>query len=129
MPKPVPGKGFANFRIEFDGFLWRFSSLEELNETIRFLRPKNMISPVQSPEIEWPSEHWSGKLPAKVKSWKYREKAVNYFKEVLALFEKETGVKVQQPIPWEERKYVMRTEQEGEIEYKVVVGVLPLNKG
>jgi hypothetical protein len=128
MPKPVPGKGFANLKIEFAGFLWRFSSLEELHETIRFLSPKNMVSPVQSPEIAWPSEHWSGKLPAKVKAWKYREKAVKYFKEVQAHFEEETGIQLNEPIPWEKRRYVMRTGYEGEIEYKVVVEVMPGNE-
>ncbi|MGB5811714.1 MAG: hypothetical protein WBG86_14350, partial [Polyangiales bacterium] len=82
LPKPVPGKGFARYFIENDGMAFQFSSLDELRACIEVLSKKNLPTSAQlasqRPGTVGPNSHWLSRLPAKTKSWKYREPAVAY---------------------------------------------------
>jgi hypothetical protein len=85
-PEPIPGKGYYNILVELDGFVWRFASVEELFHVIQTLGKRNLDNPAQlsrTKKITNPTEHWLAKLPARVKAWKYREKAVKYLNQVL----------------------------------------------
>ena len=81
-PPPVPGKGFPVYFVEFDGFVFRFSSLSELAVCISVLEQKNLPN-VKS---EWTGRtgacsHWLNKLPGHVLPWAYRQRAVEYLRE------------------------------------------------
>ena len=81
-PPPIPGKGFPAYFVEFDGFVFRFSSLDELDVCINVLGQKNL----PNVEAEWrgqsgPGSHWLNKLPGRVLPWSYREPAVKYVRE------------------------------------------------
>ncbi len=82
-PSVVPGKGYPVYFVEFDGFVFKFSSLAEINVCIDTLGQKNL--PNVHPECEkrgvGPVSHWLNRLPAHVLPWKYREKAVKYLAE------------------------------------------------
>lgn len=85
LPKPVPGLGYANFQVEFDGMNFQFSSLTEMDELIRVFSMKNMPSSTRlsqkTGEKVGPNQHWLSRLPAETKAWKYREPAVEYLKK------------------------------------------------
>lgn len=81
-PSVVPGKGYPVFFVDFDGFVFRFSSLAEMDVCIRVLGQRNL------PDVksEWsgrtgPGSHWLNKLPGHVLPWTYRERAVEYLRE------------------------------------------------
>lgn len=90
LPKPVKGLGYANCYVEFNGFEFRFCSIEELKEAIRVLSQKNLPTTDRLSEGRGcgPNSHWLSRLPASVKSWRYREKAVKYLEEALVQFQK-----------------------------------------
>lgn len=90
LPKPVGGLGYANCYVEFNGFEFRFCSLEELQEAIRVLEQKNLPTPFKLAKGRGMAvhTHWLGRLPASVKPWRYRQKAVAYLKKALLEFEK-----------------------------------------
>jgi len=82
IPSPVPGKGFPTFHVEFDGFTFTFASLDELNVCLETLSKKLLPTSTQLSAKRGtsvgPNSHWLSRLPAKVKPWRYREKAVAY---------------------------------------------------
>jgi hypothetical protein len=90
----VPGRGYPVFRVEIDGFTFEFASLAEVRVCIDILGKKLLprtldLSRVRSPK-KGPNSHWLSRLPAKVKTWRYREAAVIYLRKALESFEKES---------------------------------------
>jgi hypothetical protein len=86
-PSPVPGKGFPVYFVEFDGFIFCFSSLDEIDVCINVLGRRNL------PDVtnEWrgrtgPGSHWLNKLPGRVLPWTYRKRAVDYLRECREFF-------------------------------------------
>jgi hypothetical protein len=89
-PSPVPGKGYPVYFVEFDHFVFQFSSLAELRVCIDVLAQKNL----PNVKTEWsgrtgPGSHWLNKLPAHVLPWAYRREAVAYLRESLNAFIKD----------------------------------------
>lgn len=88
LPKPVPGRGYARYHVEFEGFTFRFSSLDELNvciETIsRKILPRSIDLSAGFPC--GPNSHWLSRLPRNVLKWKYREKAAKFLTEAKEAF-------------------------------------------
>ena len=95
LPGPVPGKGFANYFVECDGFVFQFSSLAEMNEAIEVLSLKNLPTDRQLSEcrgtVKGPNSHWLSRLPGSVKPWRYREKAIKVLKEAKTEFAKQSS--------------------------------------
>lgn len=93
--EPIPGKGYPLFHVECDGFTFIFASPAEIRECIKVLNekilPQTIGKPVpgSSTPPGWANSHWLSRLPAKVKSWKYRQKAVVYLREAMTAFERE----------------------------------------
>ena len=92
IPTPVPGKGYPLFFVEIDGFTFRFSSLAELSACIEALSQKVLPNPTRLSEARGtaygPNKHWISKLPKRVKSWRYRLKAIAYLAKALEEFER-----------------------------------------
>lgn len=88
---PVPGKGYPVFNVEIDGFTFVFASLAEIEDCIRILDCKLLPRTTDLSKArgtpQGPNSHWLSRLPARTKSWKYREKAVTYLREALESFE------------------------------------------
>jgi hypothetical protein len=86
-PRPVPGKGFPVYHVQYGRFTFRFSSLGELDACIATLGQKVMPTSRQlSAGTGALNSHWLSRLPANVKPWRYRSKAVEYMKQALAEF-------------------------------------------
>lgn len=96
-PKPVPGRGFPIFCVEFDRALLRFSSLDELRVCLHTLSrralPSNLILTRRRGGGYGPSNHWLNRLPLRAMTWPYRQKVVKYLKASLAAFEMEMGIR------------------------------------
>jgi len=90
----VPGKGFPVFKVEFDGFTFEFSSIEEIKVCIETLSKRVLPRPIDLCRdlgtSSGPNSHWLSRLPANVKSWSYRQKAVTYLLKALRTFEQVT---------------------------------------
>jgi hypothetical protein len=88
----VPGRGYPLFKVECDGFTFEFASLCEIRACIETLAKKVLPRTIdlsrERGTAKGPNSHWLSRLPANVKSWKYREKAVVCLGEALAEFEK-----------------------------------------
>lgn len=80
LPGLVPGRGYALYFVEYDGFTFRFSSLPELDECIDVLGQKLLPRSADlSSDFEGgPNAHWLSRLAAKVLTWKYRNAVVKY---------------------------------------------------
>ena len=91
----VAGRGYPVFHVEVDGFTFSFSSRAEIEECIRVLSQRHMPRALDLANARDGASglntHWLSRLPARVKSWKYREKATRYLREALLDFEKETS--------------------------------------
>ena len=87
----VPGKGFPVFKVEFDAFTFEFSSIAEITVCIETLSKRVLPRPIELCRDlgtkTGPNSHWLSRLPANVKSWKYRQKAVAYLRKALKRFE------------------------------------------
>lgn len=94
-PKPVPGKGFPVFCVEFDSALLYFSSLAELRVCIHTLAqrvlPSNMVLTRKRSGGYGPSNHWLNRFPLRAMTWLYRQRVVKYLEASLAEFEAEVG--------------------------------------
>jgi len=92
-PNPIPGEGFPTFHIELDDFEFCFASLDEISHCIEVLSqkllPRSIDLSRQRGTVKGPNTHWLSRLPASVKSWKYREKAVKYMQNALQKFQQE----------------------------------------
>ena len=85
-PAPKPNEeGLYLFGfIEYNGFIFEFSSRAQLDEFIRVLSMKNLPSTIHlSREKQLgPNRHWLSRLPAKVKSYKFREGLIKYCQKI-----------------------------------------------
>jgi hypothetical protein len=93
LPGPVPGKGFAVYFVEVDGFVFRFASLAELDECVRVLSQRVLPTSRRLSEERGtgygPNNHWLSRLPKGMKSWRYRQKAVKCLQAARQEFESE----------------------------------------
>lgn len=84
-PKKYGSLGYAQLHIEFNGFEFIFTSHEQLNEFIDILGQKLLPTTIELSKrrdtSSGPNSHWLSRLPPKSKSWKYREKLVEYCKK------------------------------------------------
>lgn len=87
LPGAVPAKGYPVLIVTFSGVELRFSSLEEVEHFIDVIRQKNMPTSMQLAAKRdtsyGPNGHWLSRLPAKLKSWKNREKVIPVIQEGL----------------------------------------------
>jgi hypothetical protein len=89
-PARTPGKGYAVYFVEVDGFTFQFASLDEMRVCIDTLGKKllpNTLRLAQERGAD-PDEHWLRKMPEHTKPWRYREKAVKYLERASRDFEK-----------------------------------------
>ncbi len=86
----IPGRGYPVFNVECDGFTFEFSSLAEMRVCIETLAQKLLPRTIdlarERGTAKGPNSHWLSRLPGRVKSWRYREKAVAYLCEALNAF-------------------------------------------
>lgn len=87
----VTGMGYPVFKVELDAFTFEFSSIAEINVCIETLAKRVLPRPIDLCRdlgtSSGPNSHWLSRLPAGVKSWKYRQKAVAYLRKALKTFE------------------------------------------
>ncbi|MBN9672355.1 hypothetical protein [Roseibium aggregatum] len=93
LTRPVGGRGFPAFLVEIDGFTFYFASLAELRELIRVFEMKLMPSVRhlcrERGSSKGPNSHWLSRLPARVKPWRYRQKALPFLRQALDGFERQ----------------------------------------
>jgi hypothetical protein len=95
LPAPVPGRGFAVFHVEVDGFVSRFASIAELDVCIETLSQKALPTSLRLSAERGtgygPNNHWLSRLPKGVTAWRYRQKAIRYLLMARERFLKEIG--------------------------------------
>ncbi|WP_299984848.1 hypothetical protein [uncultured Pontibacter sp.] len=87
---PAPQKNangmYKIYHIEVDGFTFVFSSVEQLDHCIDILSmkllPTTRALSEKRPGHMGPNSHWLSRLPAHVKPWSYRQKAVKYLSKI-----------------------------------------------
>lgn len=89
LPRRHP-QGYPLFRVEVDGFVFEFASLAEMRTCIAAFEAR-ILPRTRADDGRWSNRHWVSRLPARVKSWRYRAKAAAYLRRALAAFE-EDGV-------------------------------------
>jgi len=93
-PRPARMRlGYPLFRVEYNGFTFSFASLNELRRCIDVLGQKNLPRPSElarrrSASRGRANSHWLSRLPSTVKSWRYRQGAVDYLSKALLTFER-----------------------------------------
>ena len=79
-PQPEGRNGYPVFCIESQGFVFRFSSKEQLAECVEVLARKPLPTSRRLSALRGgghgPNSHWLSKLPGHVKSPKVRQRAV-----------------------------------------------------
>jgi hypothetical protein len=85
----TPGKGYAVYYVEVDGFVFRFASLDEMRVCIDVLGKKLLPSTLRLARERGGDarEHWLRKMPEETKPWRYREKAVKHLGRALGGWE------------------------------------------
>ena len=87
----VPGQGYPVFKVECDGFIFEFSSLDEIRVCIETLEKKLLPRTIdlsrERGTRKGPNSHWLSRLPGHVKPWRYRETAVAYLRKALMAFQ------------------------------------------
>jgi hypothetical protein len=80
-PQPEGQLGYRVLCIESQGFVFRFSSKEQLAECIRVLSQKPLPTSRRLSSLRGskhgPNSHWLSRLPGRVKSPKVRQRAVD----------------------------------------------------
>jgi hypothetical protein len=93
-PGPVGGKGYPLYFVEVDGFTFEFASLHELAACAEVLTRK-VLPATYLVEYKgqpfYSNTHWLSRLPAKTKTWRYRERAVRALAQARAAFTRELG--------------------------------------
>lgn len=92
LPAAVPGKGYPHYYVEVDRFTFDFASLAELDACVAVLSQKHLPSTEKETQVRGtgPNGHWLNRLPAEVRPWRYREKAVKYLQEARKHLARET---------------------------------------
>lgn len=98
IPSPLEGKGYPNYLVRTGGFLFRYSSLEELAVCIDTFSRKHLENPIQKGAMD-STEHWLNKLPPRLKRWERRARIVNDLRHALIHFQRETGRHPMPPNP------------------------------
>lgn len=87
-------EGFPIYHFELNGFVFEFSSKAQIEHFIEVLSQKVMPTSkqlsIQRGTTLGPNRHWLSRLTAKTKSFKYREKLINYIKTELDRTRKST---------------------------------------
>lgn len=85
-PKKDASGRYRIYCVEVDGFTFVFSSIEQLEHCIdilsRKLLPTTIALSERRPGSMGPNSHWLSRLPAHVKPWAYRQKAVKYLSKI-----------------------------------------------
>jgi hypothetical protein len=91
LPRPIVGKGYPIYFVTAGRFTFRFSSLHELDKCVETLSQKVLPSTIlEHNGIQYYSNsHWLSRLPGKVKSWRYRQKAIKVLMKARESFTKE----------------------------------------
>ena len=96
IPKAIPGRGWPIFYVEFDGFIFSFASLAEIDVCISTLSKKLLPTTRQlSAErgtMMGPNRHWLSRLPKETKPWRYRQRAIRYLAAAREDFVKELAI-------------------------------------
>jgi hypothetical protein len=86
LPRPVPGQGWAQLVVEFDGVTVRFSSSAELNHFVDVLSRNPLPTTKRLAELRGttlgPNSHWLSRLPARAKPRDFRERLIAYLERV-----------------------------------------------
>ncbi len=87
----VAGRGYPVFMVECDGFTFEFASLDEIRVCISTLTQKLLPRTIELTRERGiglrPNSHWLSRLPARIKPWRFREKAVAYLHRALKDFQ------------------------------------------
>lgn len=77
-------QGYPVYNFELDGFVFVFSSIEQIEHFVKILSIKVLPTTRKLSEQRGgklgPNRHWLSRLPAKTKSYKYRQKLVSFIK-------------------------------------------------
>lgn len=80
LPKPVPGRGYAELEVECDGVVLFFASRAELDQVIDVLSrnplPTTRRLSQDRGTAYGPNNHWLSRLPARAKPAAFRAKLV-----------------------------------------------------
>ena len=86
LPPPVPGRGWAQLIVEFDGVELRFSSAVELDHFIEVLSKNPLPTTRRLVELRGtslpPHRHWLSRLPARAKPQAFRVRLIAYLRSV-----------------------------------------------
>ena len=92
LPGTVGGKGYPKYFVTVADFQFRFASFEEMRHCIDVLSSENLPTTTELSAARasgaGPNSHWLSRLPARTKSWRFREKAVSRIVKALAVFER-----------------------------------------
>jgi hypothetical protein len=88
-PNLIPGKGYAVYYVEVEGFTFQFASLTEMQLSIDILGKKLLPNTLRLAQVRGgdPDEYWLRKMPNHTKPWRCREKMVRYLEKALGEFE------------------------------------------
>lgn len=87
-PAPIKDgvQGYRKLTIEFDGFIFEFTSEAQFEEFITVMSKKLLPTSFElankRPGSKGPNSHWLSRLPGKTKPWRYREKLIQYCKKI-----------------------------------------------
>ena len=91
LPDPVPGKGWARLSVEFNGVVLEFASGHEVEHVIEVLSTNPLPTTRSLSRLrgspKGPNSHWLSRLPAKAKSWKFRQQLVAHLSKAKETFE------------------------------------------
>jgi hypothetical protein len=97
LPKTVKLNCFPMLIVEALGYELKFSSIEEVEHFLEVVTQKNMPTSSKLARKRKLStglnSHWLSRLPAKLKSWRNREKYIPIIRDGLKLFESIYGSK------------------------------------
>ena len=86
LPAPVPGKGWAQLLVQFDGVELAFSSPAELDQVIDVLSRNPLPTTRRLSELRGttrgPNAHWLSRLPSSAKPQGFRRRLVTYLARV-----------------------------------------------
>ena len=88
LPKPVPGRGYPKYFVEFRDVCLQFASVDEIRACIdtlerRVLPTTRALSLVRG-TTRGPNSHWLSRLPGALKPWSTRRALTAYLRTILA---------------------------------------------
>lgn len=86
LPKKSIDKGYPNYKIEYRGSVFSFSSLEEIDHCISIFKRKALPTTHELASNSWMKGyqhlHWLSKWPGNLKSFKDREAIIKLLEKV-----------------------------------------------